>query len=549
MNRQGARDGFPLRTVGQVRQWVEAQLATPEPDLALLSIVVGQLEHQWTAGKVGSGPAAESTVGLGGAGAASGLTIEPPLTWPLIEASVAKFESIIRSYCDSLVLSAALSAPENVSAIRALIKHVADIIWNTLSKSHYKDRPHLQSIYSYLTGNKLDCFGVAFAVVASCQLLEVPHVHLALSEDHAWVVFGAEGTETAEVTWHGKGNEDKRGQPVDIHKAKTSWLYLAGQPVVCDRHMEVAALVSSINPAVSANVDSVECGVLQQELLWLLYDHGHLSKYPMALGNLADLEEIESSLGRPSCQQIFDQAIRVNRDVYANHHVYPYTYQAGYHYRLKQYKAALKSWANAAEVIKRYCYSKDDEEIYKEFLEIANELIPHTVKAASLNPQAYSEVLQDPECFASILQFYDGICCWEEGSPTPVLHIGWAKPMVSTCSKFEAEVRARVEIPKEASEDKEDEEEEEEAEDPTTASTTSAKKAEKNPPPLKKVYLELHSAKMRGLKDLLCAEKLNTSAIQLQLTAQSQTDVKRPPWTTNIDDAAFGGRPKRTRRE
>lgn len=125
---------------------------------------------------------------------------------------------------------------------------------------------------------------MAFAVVASCQLLEVPHVHLALSEDHAWVVFGAEGTETAEVTWHGKGNEDKRGQPVDIHKAKTSWLYLAGQPVVCDRHMEVAALVSSINPAVSANVDSVECGVLQQELLWLLYDQGHLSKYPMALG-------------------------------------------------------------------------------------------------------------------------------------------------------------------------------------------------------------------------------------------------------------------------
>ena len=84
-------------------------------------------------------------------------------------------------------------------------------------------------VYSYLTGNKLDCFGVAFAVVASCQLLEVPGVHLALSEDHAWVVFGKNGTETAEVTWHGKGNEDKRGQPVDIVKAKTSWLYVAGK--------------------------------------------------------------------------------------------------------------------------------------------------------------------------------------------------------------------------------------------------------------------------------------------------------------------------------
>lgn len=65
-----------------------------------------------------------------------------------------------------------------------------------------------------MTGNKLDCFGVAFAVVAGCQCLGYTDVHLALSEDHAWVVFGETGTETAEITWHGKGNEDKRGQEI-----------------------------------------------------------------------------------------------------------------------------------------------------------------------------------------------------------------------------------------------------------------------------------------------------------------------------------------------
>jgi len=53
-------------------------------------------------------------------------------------------------------------------------------------------------------GNKLDCFGVAFAVVAGFQVLGYDDVHLALSEDHAWVVFGENGNETAEVTWHGK---------------------------------------------------------------------------------------------------------------------------------------------------------------------------------------------------------------------------------------------------------------------------------------------------------------------------------------------------------
>ena len=53
----------------------------------------------------------------------------------------------------------------------------------------------------------------------------------------------------------------------------------------------------------------------------------------------------------------------------------------------------------------RYRYSKDDEEIYKEFMEIANELIPHLVKSASLNAKTYNEVLKDPECFAYLLRY------------------------------------------------------------------------------------------------------------------------------------------------
>ena len=62
----------------------------------------------------------------------------------------------------------------------------------------------------------MDCFGVAYAVVAGCQILGFKDVHLALSEDHAWVVYGEQGDDTAEVTWHGKGNEDKRGQPISL---------------------------------------------------------------------------------------------------------------------------------------------------------------------------------------------------------------------------------------------------------------------------------------------------------------------------------------------
>ena len=49
---------------------------------------------------------------------------------------------------------------------------------------------------------------MALAVVAGCQVLGYDDVHLALSEDHAWVMFGPDGKETAEVTWHGRLEND-----------------------------------------------------------------------------------------------------------------------------------------------------------------------------------------------------------------------------------------------------------------------------------------------------------------------------------------------------
>ena len=68
---------------------------------------------------------------------------------------------------------------------------------------HLEKLYKLQTCFHVLLGSKLDCFGVALGVVAACQILGLNDVHLALSEDHAWVVFGEDGDQTAEVTWHG----------------------------------------------------------------------------------------------------------------------------------------------------------------------------------------------------------------------------------------------------------------------------------------------------------------------------------------------------------
>lgn len=608
---------FPIKNITSVINLFKNQLEnSSEPDLTLLSIVVGAIENSLTC---------RSNVKFQMYGEPVEQNCLPILELNFIEAMYSKFHAIVKNAVD-------LKLYPKTYANRDLVKRVSDVIWNSLTRSYYKDKAHLQSLYSYLNGNKLDCFGVAFAVVAGCQVLGYSDVHLALSEDHAWVVFGEHGTETAEVTWHGKGNEDKRGQEIGKGISSRSWLYVNNKPVVCTRSMEVAAMVSAINPSLNATHDAYEVGFLQQELLWLLYNLGHLKRYPMAIGNLGDLEEIAPKDGRTSCSILFEEAISSARKYYNNQHVYPYTYQGGYFYRNKMYKEAFESWANASDVIRRYNYSRDDEEIYKEFLEIANELIPHIMKVESSGFSA-NTILKKPECFAYLLRFYDGICQWEEGSATPVLHIGWAKPLVNTISKFDADVRAQVniicatdgEVINEIRETngnfynnnnlnnnnvdkehdslckiKEDKDQSTSNFHPTIEALTAGcsekilnpefllqgdgspfvggedqlataelknkvgtsnekkveenndqkdkmhKSTEENGKPNDKLTVILRSHKMKELKDLLLSEKLNTQAISLHLTAQSQVQIGKKN-RTEIEN--YSVRPKRTRRD
>lgn len=54
---------------------------------------------------------------------------------------------------------------------------------------------------------------------------------------------------------------------------------MAGKPVVCTRLMELAALVSSINPTLTQTIDVHEVAQMQHKLLWMLYDHGKLISF------------------------------------------------------------------------------------------------------------------------------------------------------------------------------------------------------------------------------------------------------------------------------
>lgn len=99
---------------------------------------------------------------------------------------------------------------------------------------------------------------------------------------------------------------------------------------------------------------------------------GHLDAYPMALGNLGDLDEYmrisncsestEDTLIleengsrplRPDSATLYIQAIRSARTYYDDRHVYPYTFQGGYYHRHKMYKEAFNAWACAGDVIRQ----------------------------------------------------------------------------------------------------------------------------------------------------------------------------------------------------
>ena len=120
-------------------------------------------------------------------------------------------------------------------------------------------------------------------------------------------------------------------------------------------------------------------------------------------------------------------------------------------------------------VVVSYNYNREDEEVYKEFLEIANERIPHMVRVAGGETggggvKAGVPLLSDPASYALLLHFFDGICLWEEDSRTPVLHIGWAKNLVFALGKFHGPARQRARVTaegEEADEEKEREEREE----------------------------------------------------------------------------------------
>jgi menin len=248
---------------------------------------------------------------------------------------------------------------------RDTVKAIANTIWaQTLAKPNTRDEVHANSVYVWLRGRidrkSLDCFGAALTTIAACHIRGLTSSQLTLSEDHAYerhVINGSGGLEigTCEVAVPGntKAAQAKRGREIAETFSKdakltpqTSWLYMASNPVVCDSlAMTLVAVMANINCTIDKQQGqkhprcfaSGQLYDFKRELLWVLYDEGHMAKFPFGLLELGDCEEHRGSsrseewvevdyIPEPILQneKLYWDAININKTLYNEAQVYPY---------------------------------------------------------------------------------------------------------------------------------------------------------------------------------------------------------------------------------
>ena len=124
---------FPVKSKQTVAEIFLSELKKSEPNLAALSIIIGAVENTLTDAKKVA-PLEEE--------------IFPVQEWD-------SFELMYRNYmtdiCDKLIPAMTTSESPEFSS-REQIKSIADFVWSNLSRAFFKDKFHIQTIYSFLTG-------------------------------------------------------------------------------------------------------------------------------------------------------------------------------------------------------------------------------------------------------------------------------------------------------------------------------------------------------------------------------------------------------------
>ena len=147
---EGVKARFPLRSSDDVVSLFRDQLTnTSEPNLALLSIVLGALEVNLTDCRSAAGStrsdAQQNDEQNNTPSFASSDSKLPALQFSIVEALYEQYVTIVKGSVD-------LSSHKDRCTSLALVKKVSDVIWDILPRTFYKEKAHLQTIFSLLSG-------------------------------------------------------------------------------------------------------------------------------------------------------------------------------------------------------------------------------------------------------------------------------------------------------------------------------------------------------------------------------------------------------------
>lgn len=161
-------DSLPFRNLRDISRFISDEIHSEAPDLLLLSHLCGFFESTFV------GKNKERT---------------PENFYPVTQEDFSNLFAFKQAVHDTLKrVEASRHEIEGEEAKRNAVCKAGNFIWSFVgNREVFRDRPHVQTLFSLEKEKDIDCFGVNLLTVAVLYELGFEGFHLLLSEDH-WCV-------------------------------------------------------------------------------------------------------------------------------------------------------------------------------------------------------------------------------------------------------------------------------------------------------------------------------------------------------------------------
>ena len=145
---------FPITSLHSFFELIDLHINIHEdasPSLAYLSVLLGYLEYELTVNRISSLSSSSEAedLDLSNVDAKNEDLEFPTLHLEIVEGLLELFVLTLKAHVDKSLTE---FTTRSGYATKKLCKFVSDLLWSGLLRSYHKDKAHIQSLFSYLTG-------------------------------------------------------------------------------------------------------------------------------------------------------------------------------------------------------------------------------------------------------------------------------------------------------------------------------------------------------------------------------------------------------------